>query len=169
MRFYLILIVLIVESKLFNAGMAELVDARDSKSRDVRIMSVRVRLPAPSFDSKNKEILVAADCIFCKIIARELPAKIVAENDSVIVIQDIHPKAPTHLLIIPKKHLADLRDVRIDRCGYVGRYAFNGPGSFKNVATPGAFNLLFNNGPEAGQRVFHMHAHFLAGKKMVDF
>ena len=90
--------------------MAELVDARDSKSRDVRIMSVRVRLPAPSFDTINKEILVAADCIFCKIIARELPAKIVEENDSVIVIQDIHPKAPTHLLIIPKKHLVDLRD-----------------------------------------------------------
>ena len=144
--------------------MAELVDARDSKSRDVRIMSVRVRLPAPSFDYTNKEIPVAADCIFCKIIARELPAKIVAENVSVIVIEDIHPKAPTHLLIVPKKHLADLRDAQAIDAAILANILFMAQELSKKIAAPGAFNLMFNNGPEVGQKMFHMHAHFLAGK-----
>ncbi len=168
--FYRILIVLIFENLgLLYAGMAELVDARDSKSRDVRIMSVRVRLPAPSFDLKNKEILVAAECIFCKIIARELPANVIAENSAVIVIKDINPKAAIHFLIIPKKHLVDLRDVQAIDVAILANILFMAQELSKKIEAPGAFKLLFNNGPEVGQKVFHMHAHFLAGNQMSDF
>ena len=155
--------------KVYCAGMAELVDARDSKSRDVRIMSVRVRLPAPFLIFANKEIPVAADCIFCKIIARELPASIVAENDSVIVIKDIHPKAPTHLLILPKKHLSDLREAKAVDVALLANILFMSQELSKKLDAPGAFRLLFNNGPEVGQKVFHMHAHFLAGEHLSDF
>ena len=112
---------------------------------------------------------MAADCIFCKIIARELPAKIVAENNSVIVIQDIHPKAPTHLLIVPKKHLSDLRELQVSYGTLMANVLFMAQELSKKIEAPGAFNLLFNNGAEAGQKVFHMHAHFLAGKRVVDF
>lgn len=149
--------------------MAELVDARDSKSRDVRIMSVRVRLPAPSFSLLKRDIFVASDCIFCKIIARELPAEIVAENDSVMVIKDIHPKAPTHLLILPKKHLADLRSAKTSDAALLANILFMSQELSKKLGNPGSFRLLFNNGPEVGQKVFHMHAHFLAGEHMADF
>ena len=109
------------------------------------------------------------DCIFCKIIARELPAKFVAENDSVIVIQDIHPKAPTHLLIIPKKHFVDLRDAKALDVAILANILFMAQELSKTIEAPGGFKLLFNNGPEVGQKVFHMHAHFLAGKQMADF
>ena len=149
--------------------MAELVDARDSKSRDVRIMSVRVRLPAPSFECANKEILMASDCIFCKIIARQLSADIVAENEAVLVIKDIHPKAPTHLLILPKKHLVDLRAAQVSDAALLANILFMAQELSNKMEAPGAFRLLFNNGPEVGQKVFHMHAHFLSGKQLFDF
>ena len=112
---------------------------------------------------------MAEDCIFCKIIAGELPAKIVAENDAVIVIQDIHPKAATHLLILPKKHLVDLRDVKAVDAQLFADILFMAQELSKKVGAPGAFRLLFNNGPEVGQKVFHLHAHFLAGKQQIDF
>ena len=78
--------------------------------------------------------------IFEKIIDRELPSKIIFEDDRCIVIEDIAPKAPTHLLIIPKK--LNIND---------------------------AFNIVINNGKDAGQTVFHLHIHLLAGKNFSDF
>jgi histidine triad (HIT) family protein len=112
---------------------------------------------------------VAADCIFCKIIARELPASVVAENNSIIVIKDIHPKATTHLLILPKKHLLDLRDAKAADAALLADILFMSQELSKKLDAPGAFRILFNNGPEVGQKVFHMHAHFLAGEQMADF
>ncbi len=148
--------------------MAELVDARDSKSRDVRIMSVRVRLSAP-FSKNIKEIPVASDCIFCKIIARELPAHIVAEDEYVVVFQDINPKASTHLLIVPKKHIVDIRESTQEDADLLSRILFMAQKLSRTLPAPGAFRLMFNNGPEVGQRVFHMHAHFLAGQRLPEF
>ena len=112
---------------------------------------------------------MASHCIFCKIIARELPSTIVAENDSVIVIKDIAPKTPTHLLIIPKKHIADLRDVQSADTMMLADMLLMAQELSKKIEHPGAFRLLFNNGPEVGQAVLHMHAHFLAGKRFTDF
>lgn len=112
---------------------------------------------------------MATECIFCKIIARELPSRIVAENDTVIVFQDISPKAPTHLLIVPKKHLADLREVQLADKSLLADILYMAQELSEKIEAPGAFRLLLNNGQEVGQRVFHMHAHFLAGKLMTDF
>ena len=72
-----------------------MVDARDSKSRDGNIMSVRVRPLVPVFFYRFQRIVVQ-DCIFCRIISKEIPSKIIRENDQVVVLQDIAPKAPIH-------------------------------------------------------------------------
>jgi histidine triad (HIT) family protein len=112
---------------------------------------------------------VAAGCVFCKIVARELPSTVVAENDSIMVIKDIAPKAPTHFLILPKKHIIDLRDVQQGDAMILADILLMARELSKKIDHPGSFRLLFNNGPEVGQKVFHMHAHFLAGKQLSDF
>lgn len=112
---------------------------------------------------------MASECIFCKIIAGQVPADIVAENEAVLVIKDIHPKAPTHLLILPKKHLVDLRAAQVSDAALLANILFMAQELSNKMEAPGAFRLLFNNGPEVGQKVFHMHAHFLSGKQLFDF
>lgn len=146
----------------YPAGMAELVDARDSKSRDGNIMSVRVRLPVP----KSRGQMTIANCIFCAIIAQQAPAKIIDQNENIIVIEDINPKAPIHYLIIPKKHLQDIQafspedgQIAADMLMMANRLSQSLDGSK-------AFRLVVNSGADAGQCVFHTHMHFLAGKKM---
>ena len=106
---------------------------------------------------------MSSGCIFCKIIARELPSTVVAENETVIVIKDIAPKAPTHLLIVPKKHVADLRDVQQTDKAMLANILLMAQELSKKIEHPGAFRLLFNNGPEVGQKVFHMHAALFGG------
>ncbi len=148
--------------------MAELVDARDSKSRDGDIMSVRVRFPVPKNRNKGSTMTVS-DCVFCKIIARKLPAEIVAETDDVIVIKDIYPKAPIHYLIIPKKHITDLRSLEQADMSVVGKILLMVKKIAEQLSGSKAFRLISNNGLDVGQTVFHLHFHFLSGKKMLDF
>lgn len=106
------------------------------------------------------------DCIFCKIIARHIPATIVAENDDMIVINDIAPKAPIHYLLIPKKHLQDIQAFEQDDLVLGAKiYAMAQQLSREKKCD---FRLMVNSGKMAGQKVFHMHAHFLAGKEMAD-
>lgn len=104
------------------------------------------------------------DCIFCKIIAGEIPGKFIMQTDSFAVLQDIAPQAPIHYLIIPKKHIKDLasatvddREVLADMMQVTSKLALQ-------LDDPQAFKLITNNGHSAGQRVFHLHFHFLAGK-----
>jgi histidine triad (HIT) family protein len=106
-----------------------------------------------------------ASCIFCKIINKEIPADIVAEASDVIAIRDIQPKAPTHLLIIPKKHIIDIQSLANEDLA-IGSHIF---AMAQQLAQGRAFRLLMNNGKDVGQSVFHLHTHFLAGKKMSDF
>jgi len=100
-------------------------------------------------------------CIFCRIVSGEFSTEIVAESDQCIVIKDIAPKAPIHLLIIPKKHVADI--VALDTLD-IGSDIF---ALAQNIARThengGEFKLVINNGYAVGQRVFHLHAHYLAG------
>ncbi|MFI5333189.1 MAG: HIT domain-containing protein [Candidatus Babeliales bacterium] len=110
-----------------------------------------------------------ASCIFCRIIAREVPAKVVAESDQILVIQDIAPKAPVHYLIIPKKHIKDITSLSESDAFIPSYIMLMAKQLASHLSGSQAFRLLINNGPDAGQSVFHLHAHFISGKKMLDF
>ena len=110
----------------------------------------------------------ADDCVFCKIIAREIPADIVAEDEDVIVINDRAPKAPVHQLIIPKKHIHDLRRLEHADAALIGKVALMAKKLAEKLSGSGSFRLVINNGADAGQSVFHLHFHFLSGKQMLD-
>lgn len=114
------------------------------------------------------ELMAEKACIFCKIINHEIPATIVAENEDVLVIKDIAPKAPSHYLILPKKHMADLQSVSSEDARYLSAMLFMAQ-QLSKKHNGAAFRLLMNNGADVGQSVFHMHMHYLSGKKMADF
>ena len=102
-------------------------------------------------------------CIFCSIIDKKIPASIVAEDTSTIVIRDITPKAPVHLLVIPKNHVVNMASISPDKLDTVKDMTL----MVQTLAQQHPqFNLICNNGPEAGQTVMHLHWHFLSG---VDF
>lgn len=106
--------------------------------------------------------------IFSKIIAREIPAKIIAENDDVIVIEDIAPKARIHYLIIPKQEIRDIQSIAQDQFAIAGKLFAMAQQLSKTVPGADHFRIVINNGERAGQRVFHLHLHFLAGEKLHD-
>jgi histidine triad (HIT) family protein len=106
-----------------------------------------------------------ADCLFCRIIRREIPAQIVHEDDRALVFKDVSPQAPAHLLIVPKKHLASLSastDEDEALLGHLQRTACR----VAETTNVGAFRLVTNNGRGAGQSVEHLHYHLLGGRPM---
>ena len=107
--------------------------------------------------------------IFQKIIDREVPSKILFEDDKCIVIEDIAPKAPTHLLVIPKKPIKKLSEVKPDDKNLLGHLMIVISKITKELNIEDAFNIIINNGEEAGQTVFHLHIHILAGKNFSGF
>ena len=107
--------------------------------------------------------------IFQKIIDREVPSKILFEDDKCIVIEDIAPKAPTHLLVIPKKPIKKLSEVKPDDKNLLGHLMIVISEITKELNIEDAFNIIINNGEEAGQTVFHLHIHILAGKNFSEF
>lgn len=110
-----------------------------------------------------------SDCIFCKIIAKQIPSTIIDETDDLIVIKDINPKATIHYLIIPKKHIRDFRDFEQRDSELAGNMLMMAKKLSKDLSDCKAFRLVINNGAEAGQCVFHAHMHFLAGKRIPSF
>lgn len=105
------------------------------------------------------------DCIFCKIIAKEVPANIIYENDKIVAFYDIDPKAPIHILLVPKEHIATLNDVQ--DFSIIGEIVEAGVKIAKDlkIANSG-YKILANCNRDAGQAVFHIHFHLLGGKKM---
>lgn len=102
-----------------------------------------------------------ADCLFCKMISGEIPTQKVAETDRVLAFRDIAPQAPTHILVIHKEHTPDLRGTNDN--ALLGELL----GSLRDVAVQSGlsdFRVVINNGAEAGQSVFHLHVHLLAGR-----
>lgn len=107
------------------------------------------------------------DCIFCKIVEKKLPAKIVYEDDIVIAFDDISPQAPVHTLIIPRKHISTLMDIKDDELnllGYMIKIARK-IAKDRGIADRG-FRLVTNCNPESGQSVYHIHLHMLGGRRM---
>ena len=106
-----------------------------------------------------------ADCLFCKIAAKEIPAQIAFENSELMAFHDIHPMAPVHLQIIPKKHIARVSDLTPESSEMVGRLVLtaNRLAGEMGVAGPG-YRLVINCNPAAGQSVYHLHLHLLGGR-----
>jgi histidine triad (HIT) family protein len=105
------------------------------------------------------------DCLFCKIAAGELKASIVAQDDRFVAFRDVNPQAPTHILVIPRSHVATLNDVRDgDVLGGLLAYARE-VARTEGLAKRG-YRVVINTNSEAGQTVFHLHAHVLGGRAM---
>lgn len=107
------------------------------------------------------------DCLFCKIAEKQVPAKIVYQDERALAFRDINPQAPTHVLVIPRQHIATIDDVQSDQeaeLGHLFRVAS------KVAAQEGlgerGYRTVMNCGQEAGQSVFHLHLHLLGGKFM---
>ena len=106
-------------------------------------------------------------CLFCKIISREIPASIVYEDDEVLAFNDINPQAPTHMLIIPKRHIASLSELRPDDDQLVGALVRRAALlAEERGVSGGGFRTVFNTNRDAGQSVFHIHLHLLGGRSM---
>jgi histidine triad (HIT) family protein len=106
-------------------------------------------------------------CLFCKIINREIPAAIVYEDDRVLAFTDINPQAPTHVLVIPKKHIATLNDVQDADALLVGVLVQRATAIAKELGIDAAgYRTIFNTNRDAGQTVFHVHLHLLGGRSL---
>jgi len=106
--------------------------------------------------------------IFEKIIDRELPSNIIYEDDKCIAIEDIAPKAPVHILIIPKKPIQKLSEAKENDKALFGHLMMVVKQVAEQLDVQDAFNVVINNGEKAGQTVFHLHIHLLAGKNFAD-
>jgi len=105
-------------------------------------------------------------CIFCKIAAKEIPAKIVLEDEHVIAFHDVNPQAPTHALVIPKKHIKGIAETTEEDAALLGQLLAAGRRVASELQLADGYRLVINNGPHAGQSVFHLHLHVLGGRPM---
>jgi histidine triad (HIT) family protein len=103
-------------------------------------------------------------CLFCRIVRGEIPARIVREDEHTVAFRDIDPKAPTHVLVIPKDHIASLDDARDP--ALVGRLMLVAAEIAKSEGITGGYRTVVNCGADAGQTVFHLHLHLLGGRKL---
>ena len=108
-----------------------------------------------------------ADCLFCKIIDRDIPAALVHEDDDLVAFEDINPQAPTHVLIVPRRHIPTLNDLTADDQDLVGRMVRRAAliARARGFADAG-YRTVFNCNAAAGQSVFHIHLHLLAGRDL---
>ena len=107
------------------------------------------------------------ECIFCKIIAREIPSQVVYEDDDLLAFQDINPLAPVHVLIVPKSHVSSLHDLGEEHIDLMGRMMLISGEIAKseNIAQQG-YRVTINYGSDGGQLVPHLHLHLLGGRKL---
>ena len=106
-----------------------------------------------------------SDCLFCKIAAGEIPSKKLYEDDKCLAFYDIDPQAPVHFLVIPKKHLASISSVNEENAAIVG-HMMAVIAQLTNKLMLGSYRVVSNVGGQAGQSVFHLHFHVLAGRDM---
>ena len=107
------------------------------------------------------------DCLFCKIINREIPASIVYEDQRVLAFNDINLQAPTHVLIVPRRHIASLNEIGVEDDQIVGELVRRAAAIARDRGlSAGGFRTVFNTNRDAGQTVFHVHLHLLGGRSM---
>jgi len=108
-------------------------------------------------------------CLFCKIIAGQIPCRKVYEDAELLAFHDIHPAAPVHVLIVPKTHIAMLSDVSEEHQVLLGRMLVLAPKLMSqlgvNISKEGGFRTLINTGPDGGQEVYHLHLHVMGGPR----
>lgn len=106
-------------------------------------------------------------CIFCRVAAGEVPSNKLYEDDDIVAFSDISPQAPTHVLVIPKRHIPSIADITQDDADLVGRLFLVGNEIARSQGiAEGGYRLVINSGPNAGQAVDHIHLHVLGGRKM---
>ena len=106
------------------------------------------------------------DCLFCKIIAGQVPSKKVFEDEKTFVFEDINPQAPTHVLIIPKKHIVGLKEAGDADAELIGYCHLVAAKVAKDRGIENGYRTVYNVGRDAGQSVFHLHLHLLGGRKL---
>lgn len=108
-----------------------------------------------------------SDCLFCKIVAKQIPAKVIYEDELVIAFRDINPQAPVHVLIIPRQHISTINEVQDSHASLVGHMIVSGQQLAKaeGIAEDG-YRLVMNCNEDGGQTVFHIHLHLLGGRGM---
>jgi len=107
-----------------------------------------------------------SDCLFCKIIAGEIPSKKVYEDEDTFAFNDINAQAPTHILIVPKKHIAGLKEAKPEEAEIIGKCQLVAAKLAKERNLEKGYRTVFNVGSDAGQTVFHLHLHLLGGRAM---
>jgi histidine triad (HIT) family protein len=106
------------------------------------------------------------DCLFCRIVRGEIPTKKVYEDEETFVFEDIKPQAPTHVLIIPKKHIVDVKEAKAEDAEIIGKLHLVAAKIARNRNIENGYRTVFNVGPGAGQSVFHLHLHLLGGRPL---
>ena len=108
-----------------------------------------------------------SDCIFCRIIQGLSPAEILFQDEQVTAFRDIHPVAPTHILVVPNKHIPSVNDLAAVDEALVGRlFTLARDLATQEGIQHSGYRLVINNGPNAGQAVFHLHLHLIGGQRM---
>jgi histidine triad (HIT) family protein len=106
------------------------------------------------------------DCLFCRIVNGEIPSKKVYEDAHTYAFEDISPQAPTHVLIVPKKHIAGLKEASADDAALIGHCHLAAAKIARERSIEDGYRTVLNVGPKAGQSVFHMHVHLLGGRSL---
>ncbi len=105
-------------------------------------------------------------CLFCKIVAGEIPSTKVYEDDSILAFRDINPQAPTHILVIPKTHIASVAEITEDNSAVIAHIFSVIPTIAAAEGLTNGYRVVSNCGPDAGQTVNHLHFHILGGKEL---
>ncbi len=105
------------------------------------------------------------NCIFCKIVAGQIPSKKVYEDDELLAFHDIHPWAPVHILIIPKQHIVSMADITEDHAGMLGRMMALSPRLMRELGVTNGFRHMVNTGRDGLQEVMHLHLHVMGGPR----
>lgn len=106
------------------------------------------------------------DCLFCRIVRGEIPSKKVYEDEDVFAFEDIRPQAPTHVLVIPRKHFAGLKEAGSEHAELIGRCHLAAAQIARQRHIERGYRTVLNVGPGAGQSVFHLHVHLLGGRSL---